>query len=285
MAMEIKIAVPSKGRLRDPTLRLLASAGMEPMYGPDRSLIVPTSQDDVGLVYIRPEDVPAIVYSGAATLGITGLDYVEESGVAVEPCLRLGYGRARLVLAVTEESPVWGPRDLEGARVATKFVSIARRYFQAHGVDPIIFRISGSAEAIPRLGAADAIIDVLSTGTTMRLHRLRPIDTVMETEAVLVARSCNGDEGVERVVESIRGVVNARGMRMVMMNVPGNRLREVLDVLPSMSGPAITRLESREEMWEVITAVPARILSKVIYEAKKRGARDIVVLSLERVIP
>lgn len=285
MAMEIKIAVPSKGRLRDPTLRLLASAGMEPMYGPDRSLIVPTSQEEVGLVYIRPEDVPAIVYSGAAALGITGLDYVEESGVRVETCLRLGYGRARLVLAVPEESSVRVPEDLQGARVATKFIAIARRYFQEHGVEPILFRISGSAEAIPRLGAADAIIDVLSTGTTMRLHRLRPVDTVMETEAVLIARGCRGEEAVERVVEAIWGVVNARGMRMVMMNVPGPRLREVLEVLPSMSGPAITRLESREDMWEVITAVPARMLTRVIYEAKRRGARDIVVLSLERVIP
>ncbi len=283
--MQVKIAVPSKGRLRDPTLKLLSSAGIEPLYSVDRGLIVPSSQDNVSLVYVRPEDIPALVYSGAADLGITGLDYVAEARVDVDACLDLGYGRGRLVLAVPEDSGISSPEMLDGMRVATKFVNIADSYFNSIGVRPRILKISGSAEVMPWLGAADAIIDVVATGTTISLHKLKPIATVMKTQAVLIARTCNGREEVEQVVEAIRGVVNARGMRMVMMNVPGDRLREVLDVLPSMSGPALTRLDSKEDMWEVITAVPVGRLSKVVYEAKKRGARDIVVLHLERVIP
>ncbi len=283
--MRVKIAVPSKGRLREPTLRLLSSAGIEPIYSPDRSLIVPSTQENVSLVYVRPEDIPALVYSGAADVGVTGLDYVAESGVDVEVCLRLGFGNARLVLAVPEGSGITSPSMLQGSRVATKFVNITRAYFERIGVRPQILRISGSAEAMPWLGAAEAIVDTVSTGTTMSLHKLRPIDTVMESEAVLISRYCSGRELVEQVVEAVRGVVNARGTRMLMMNVPGNKLRDVLEVLPSMSGPAITRLEGREDMWEVITAVPAGQLTRIVYEAKKRGARDIVVLSLERVIP
>lgn len=283
--MTLRVAVPSKGRLKGPTLRLLYSAGIEPLQSSDRSLIVPTSLDGVSLVYVRAEDVPSLVYSGAAQLGITGMDYVAESGVSVEQCLSLGFGRARLVLAVPEESSIREPGMLDGLRVATKYVNIARMYFERIGVKPRIIRISGSAEVMPRLGAADAVIDVVSTGTTMALHKLRPIDTIMETEAVIVAQKCSGNDKVEQVVEAVRGVVNAKNTRMLMMNVPGPRLKDVLSVLPSMAGPAVTRLESKEEMWEVITAVPAKELSRVVYEAKKRGARDIVVLSLERVIP
>jgi ATP phosphoribosyltransferase len=136
-----------------------------------------------------------------------------------------------------------------------------------------------------RLGAADAIVDVVSTGTTLMLHGLEPIAEIGETEAVLIARRCSGDERVEMIVESVRSVVNARRTRVLLMNVPGERLRDVLEVLPSMEAPAVTRLDSEKPMWEVITAVPLDSLAEVIYEAKRRGARDIVVLSVERVVP
>lgn len=281
----IRIAVPSKGRLREPTLRLLSAAGLEPAYEPGRSLIVPTVLSMAKLVYIRPEDVAHIVASSAASLGITGLDYVLEADSEVEICLRLGFGNSKLVLAVPNSSRVERAEDLEGARIATKYVNIARRFFEARGVAAKIVRISGSAEVMPRLGAADAIVDVVSTGTTLMMHGLRPVETVMESEAVLISRTCSGDPRVESIVETLKGVVNARTTRMVMMNVPDDRLRDVLSVLPSMSGPAITRLESNEKMWEVITAVQLQDLLRVVYEAKKRGARDIVVLNVERVVP
>ena len=281
-----RLAVPSKGRLKEPTLKLLSQAGFEPLYGESdgRMLIVPTAASWLRLVFVRPEDVPSIVASGAASLGVTGLDYVEESGVRVEVCLKLGFGRARIVVAVPRESGVSRVEDLEGARVATKYVNIASRFFSERGVNVEVVRISGSAEVMPRLGAADAIVDALSTGTTLMLHGLRPVETILETEAVLVASRCSGDYAVESVVEALRGVVNARGYKIVLMNVPGESLERVLEVLPSMAAPAIARLESEEPMWEVITAVPSSMLSKVVYEAKKRGARDIVVLQVERVV-
>ena len=285
---KVKIAVPSKGRLREPALKLLSSAGLDPIYGDgwDRSLMVPTFSGEASLVFVRPEDIPSLVYLGAADLGVTGLDYVLESGVSLESCLRLGFGKASIVVAVAEESGISSVRELgDNSRVATKYVNIATRYFRSQGLSPRIFKISGSAEVMPRLGAADAIVDTLSTGTTMRIHGLKPIDKVMETEAVLVSRDCGSSESIASIVEAIRGVVNARSTKMLMMNVPGDRLKEVLEVLPSMSGPAITRLESGEPMWEVITAVSVEELPRAVYEAKRRGARDIVVLSLERVIP
>ncbi|MCE4613513.1 MAG: ATP phosphoribosyltransferase [Desulfurococcales archaeon] len=283
-----KIAVPSKGRLREPTLSLLSRAGIDPIYGDtgDRSLIVPTLMDDVRLAFLRPEDIPSLVYLGASDLGITGLDYVAESGVDVDVCLRLGYGNASIVLAAPEESGIERAEDLgEGARIATKYVNIARRFFESRGVSPLIFRVNGSAEVLPKLGAADAIVDTVSTGVTLRMHGLRPVEGILKTEAVLIARNCTGNREVEAIVETLRGVVNARSIKMVMMNVPGEKLVDVLRILPSMGGPAVTKLESREPMWEVITAVPVAELHRVVYEAKRRGARDIVVLGAERVVP
>lgn len=286
----LRIAVPSKGRLREPVMRLLSAAGIEPLYGPDsRTLISPTSVENLSLVYVRPEDIPAIVSSGGAELGITGLDYVaEHGGEGLETLLRLGLGRARLVVAVPSEAPVERVEDLpQGVRVATKYVSIARRFFEERGVDARIVRISGSAEVMPRLGVADAILDVMSTGTTLRLHGLRVIAEVMRTEAVLVkgGHVDRSDPLVEEAVEALASVVRARRYKLVLMNVPDERLRDVLEVLPSMSGPTVARIEGEKPMWEVITVVPVEMISRVLLEARKRGARDILVASVDRVVP
>jgi len=289
--LALRVAVPSKGRLRDPVLRLLSAAGIEPLYGPDtRTLITPTSRENVYMVYVRPEDIPAIVSAGGAELGVTGLDFLEEYGAAgVERLLGLGLGKAKLVVAVPSEAPVERVEDLPaGVRVATKYVNIARRFFEERGVEARIVRISGSAEVMPRLGVADAVLDVMSTGTTLRLHGLRVVGEVMSTEAVLVRGSHvdPGDPLVEEVVEAVASVVRARRYKLVLMNVPDSRLRDVVSVLPAMSGPTVARIEGGEEpMWEVITVVPVDEISRVLLEAKKRGARDILVVSVERVVP
>ncbi len=281
----VRIAVPSKGRLREPALALLSRAGFSVSMGSDRFLMAPTSTPWVHLVFVRPEDVPWIVATGAADLGVTGLDYAVESGAGVEPCLRLGFGRARLSVAVPAEAGYRGVGDLEGARVATKYVRIASEFFASRGVRVEIVPIHGAAEVMPRLGAADAIVDVVSTGTTLRVHGLVELETVMETEAVMVARRCGqlrreaGD-----ALASVEAALNAARYRMVMMNVPGDKLESVLEVLPSMAAPAVTRLHGTG-MWEVITAVPVEELASVVAEARRRGARDVAVLEVERLYP
>jgi ATP phosphoribosyltransferase len=288
--LTLRVAVPSKGRLRDPVLRLLSAAGLEPQYGPEgRVLMVPTNWENISLVYVRPEDIPAIVASGGAELGTTGLDYIEEhgwEGLSLET--RLGLGRARLVVAVPEEAPLRSIEEFpDGIRVATKFVNIARRFFEERGVAARVVRISGSAEVMPRLGVADAILDVSSTGTTLRLHGLRVVAEVMRTEAVLVrgGHVDPDDADVVALREALASVTRARRYKLVMMNVPDSSLRSVVEVLPSMSGPTLARVEGREPMWEVITVVPVDQLAHVLVEAKRRGARDIVVLSIDRVVP
>ncbi len=283
----MKIAVPSKGRLKEKTLELLQAAGFGTIYADPRALIVPTTYECIELVFIRPEDIPWIVESGAAEMGITGHDYVVEAGVNVTEILDLGFGTSKLVLAVPNSSNAKRAEDLpEGTRIATKFVNIARDYVKKKGLKWKIIKISGSAEIMPGLGAADAIIDVSSTGTTLRLHGLRPIDVLLESSARLIVNNeFRNDEKVSLVKTMIEGVLRAKRKKLLLMNVPERYLEDVLSTLPSMSGPTLSKVESEEPMWEVIVAVNEDELNDVIMRVKSAGAKDILVINIERLVP
>ncbi len=285
----LRIAVPNKGRLRAPALRLLEDSGIGPIYDPgSRSLVTPTNMDDVYIVYVRAEDIPGVVAAGAADLGITGHDLVVESDAKVDELLDLGFGRARLVLAVPEGSGISSISDLRpGMRVATKFVRIAGEFFRGLGLDVEIVRISGAAEVMPMLGAADAIVDVTSTGTTLALHGLKPIHTIMESSARLIGGPSRAArrELADRVVESVRSVIMAKRRKLLLMNVPDESLSDVLSVLPAMSGPMVAKVQSSSPMWEVMAAVPAEEIPRLIVELRRRGARDLLAIDLERLMP
>ncbi len=282
----MRLAVPSKGRLKDATLELLQQAGLGPSYLDSRALIVPSNYEGLELVFARPEDIPWIVESGAAEMGITGHDYVVESGRDVEEVLDLGYGRSRLVLAVPRSSGITRPEELPpGSRIATKFVNIASNYIKEKGLNARIVKISGSAEVMPGIGAADAIIDITSTGTTLKLHGLVPIDTILVSSARLIVRRGLKSREISEIKLMIESVLKAKRKKLLMMNVPDKVLKDVLSALPAMSGPTISKVESAEPMWEVMVAVDEDDVSKVILEVKKRGARDILVLDIERLIP
>jgi len=288
--VSVRLAIPSKGRLVEPTMKVLEAAGIRPQYADERALMIPTNLDWVTLVRLRTEDIPGVVETCAADLGITGLDFVRESGASVEVLEDLGFGKARLVIAVPEDSGYENVEELpDGVRIATKYVNIARRFFEKIGKRVRIVRVSGSTEVMPLLGAADAILDVMSTGTTLAVHGLKPIATVMETSAHLIAckDSLEGEKGrlVRRVVELIRSVLEAQRKKLVLMNVPERLLQRVLEILPAMAGPTVARIErTPEPMMEVIIVVDEDALPEVILAAKERGARDIVVVPIEKVM-
>ncbi|MGC8556056.1 MAG: ATP phosphoribosyltransferase [Conexivisphaera sp.] len=285
----LRIAVPNKGRLRSPALKLLEESGIDPIYDPSsRSLVTPTNIDGVYIVYARAEDIPGVVAAGAADLGITGHDLVLESGEDVEELLDLQFGRAKLVVAVPETSGVRSIGDVRpGTRVATKFARLTDEFFRGAGIRVEIVRISGAAEVMPILGAADAIVDVMSTGTTLALHGLRPIHTILESSARLIggpSRESKRDLA-EWVVESLRSVIMARRRKLLLMNVPDENLKDVLSILPSMSGPMVAKVQSERPMWEVMAAVPLDQVPSLVVELRRRGARDIVALGIERLMP
>ena len=285
----MKIAIPNKGRLQEPSLKHLQAIGIKPKVFDERALVIPTNWSNVELVAVRTEDIPYIVESGGAELGITGHDYVVESEADVEELVKLDFGEASIVFAVPSG---WNVREVSqirdrSIRIATKYYNIASRYIREQNLKAKIVRVSGAAEVMPYLGAADAVIDVASSGTTLRIHGLEPIDTVLHTYATLIAgknwQKSRYAEMIKLIVTLVQGVINAKGKKMVFMNVPNDRLSDVLSVLPAMLAPAVTKL-SKADAWEVITVVNEDDIPIVITKAISKGARDIVILDIEKVI-
>ncbi len=268
---------------------LLEYIGVRPQAMDDRSLVIPTSWRLLSLIRIRPEDIPSVVESGSAVMGITGLDYVTESGASVNVIERLGFGRGKIVVAVPYGSGVSSIDDVkDGMRLATKYVNITNSYFSKLGKRIRIVKISGSAEVMPLLNVADGIVDVMSTGTTLRLHGLKPIGVIMESEAALITpRELSDDEKefVDKFLILMRGALASNGRKLVLMNVPEEDLAAVLKVLPAMEGPTIADVASGRPMKEVISVVPEESIPDLLPLLKKAGAKDILVLSIEKVIP
>ena len=286
---EIILAIPSKGRLRKPTLRLLARAGVSPLNEHSRVLYAPTSIPWIKLVAARASDIPRLVAEGAASLGITGHDFVVESQARVDEVLDLQFGFSRMVLAVPEDSPIRSPSDLTGnVRIATKFPSIASSYLKGRGLKARIVYVSGAAEIAPKLGIADAIIDITSTGLTLRIHGLKIVDEILSSTARLIANPefLRAEPGlVDEVATALSSVLRARRKKLLMMNVPEEKLREVVKLIPSMGGPTIARVESDPPMWEVYFVISEEEVYQVINAVKAAGARDILVLPIERIVP
>lgn len=283
------VAIPSKGRLVEPTLDFLKLVGIRLQAVDERALVVPTSWQDLNIVRVRPEDIPSVVESGSASLGITGLDYVIESGASVDVLERLGYGRGRLVFAVPTPSRIMHLDDVnDDLRIATKYVNITRKFFEDLGRRVRIVRISGSAEVMPLLGVADAIVDVVSTGTTLRIHGLRPVGVLMESECVMISpKDPDGDTKyfIEKTRLLVRSALQSSNRKLVLMNVPLENLNSVLKVVPAMEGPTIADVASGRPIKEVISVVPEEDLPDLLVRLKEAGARDILVLSIEKVIP
>ncbi len=278
------IAVPNKGRLSQPALELLKQAGIKPEIE-ERKLIVSTNNPNINVLFARAKDIPEYVYMNAAQAGITGYDMVVESGVDVDVLLKLGFGKAKLVIAVPAESRVRSVEDLEGMRVATEFRNIAKRFFDEKGIEVEIVEVSGACENAPQIGVADAILDLTSTGTTLKINNLRVIEEVLETEAVLIVnKEWRESFEVKALVTSIRGVLNARGMMYLMMNVPEGALEDVKRIVPGLKGPTVMKVESDENMLAVHVVVHEDKLFEVLEQLKKVGARDILIIPVQRLI-
>jgi len=280
----MRIAVPNKGRLHDPTIDLLERAGLHVTNGARRKLYAETVDPDVTLLFVRAADVPAYVADGAADLGITGHDQVRESGTDLVDLLDLGFGNCRLVLAAPETSSLSAVSDLDGGTVATEFPGVARDFFSEREIDPEIVEVSGATELTPLVDIADAIIDITSTGTTLRVNGLEVIEEVLESSVRLVARpDVVEDPKVEQVRTALESVLSADGKRYLMMNVPRDSLAEVREVIPGMGGPTVMDIAGTDKV-AVHAVVDERDVFEVINDVKEKGASDILVTEIERLI-
>lgn len=288
---ELLLALPNKGRLYEPTLRALNRAGIILLDRNQRALFARTSDSELRVIFIRSADIPRFVERNIASLGITGYDFIIDSGADVVDLLDLGFGKAKVVVAVPERSEVQSVEEIKDeAKVATKLTHLAEDFFRKRGVRVSMVRISGAAEIMPFLGISEVIVDVTGTGATLQAHGLRVVGEVLDTSARLIAnRESLQDprwrEKIREIRTAFESVLRAEGKRLVMMNVPDKVLPIVTTILPSMSGPTVAKVESSEPMWEVYSVVDEKDLYQVVNAVKKAGARDILVVPIERIIP
>ncbi|MCL7411792.1 MAG: ATP phosphoribosyltransferase [Methanosarcinaceae archaeon] len=282
----IRIAIPNKGRLHDPTVALLKEAGLPVLEGTTRKLFAKTTDPDITFLFARAADIPEYVQDGAADVGITGLDLISETGADVDVILDLNFGRAKLVLAVPDDSPITSPQDLEGMRVATEFPNITKQYFKKHGVNISVVRVSGACEMTPHVGIADAIVDISSSGTTLLTNRLKAIEDVFSSSVRLITnhKSAAEKEKIQYIKTAIESVLNAKGKRYLMMNVPAEKLDAVKALLPGLAGPTVMKVESDESILAVHAVVDADMIFSTVSKLKDVGACGILVVPIERMI-
>lgn len=284
----LKIALPNKGRLADDTRELFDDAGLEVrVRGGDRALTASLGGAFEAL-FVRAQDIPEFVADGAADAGVTGWDLVCESGRALETRLDLGFGRCRLVVAAREERAAAALESWTGARVATPFPRLAREFFAARAIAVEVVPVSGAAEAAPHLGIADVVVDLTSTGSTLRVNGLREVATVMDSTARLIAAPAlapGQTAALGELTAALDSVLCARDKRYVMANVPRAALERVRQVLPGLDGPTVVDVLDGGALVAVHAVVPAAGIGGVVGALKALGARGILVTRIERLVP
>jgi len=284
----IKIAVQKKGRLSEFSLEILKSSGVDFEIHQGR-LFARCRKFPLDIIFLRDDDIPEYVQDGNSDLGIVGSNVVSETGARVVTLDALGFGRCELSIAVPGKSGLKKVEELEGKRIATSYPNILSGFLDEKGIrDVNIVEIHGSVEITPSMDVADAICDLVSTGSTMRLHELVPIETVLESEAILIANPDTLSEGwklelVERLRFRIQSYLRARKTKYVMMNAPEESLEKIRQTLPGMKSPTVLPL-AREGLIAIHTAVPEDQFWNVAEQLKEFGATDILVVPIEKLV-
>lgn len=286
--MKIKIAIPSKGRISEPSINILEKAGLGLIDKNNRKLISKTFNDDIEVMFARASDIPEFVNDGVADMGITGVDLIQESESDVEELLDLRFGQTKLVLAAPEESDINCVEDIkDDMKVATEFPVLTKKYLNEKGLDLKIVKLSGSTEAAPFIGIADLITDLTSTGTTLKMNHLEIIDTILESTIKLIANHDSLNEKrelIESVSTSIKGVLDADRKKLIMMNVYSDDLDKVKDVMPSMGGLTISEVLSDKKTVAVQAVIDEKEVFELVNDLRNAGAHDILVVPIERII-
>ena len=285
--MTLKLAVPNKGRLNERSVELLLKSGLDLGEDWGRKLYVTVRGQDIEVMFVRAQDIPEFVYSGAVDLGITGEDQVIESGYDLDFLLKLEFGHCRLSVAVPEASGIKNVKDIpDGTRVATSFPNSTKRFFKKIGKKVEIVTVSGAAEIMPYMGVSDIIVDLVSSGSTLKTNRLLELVRIIESQAVVVAKKGKGkDKESADVVDSIRSVIAAESLTYLMANVPKTSLKEVQVLFPGMSGPTVVNIAGRDDMVAIQVVVSKDRIYNSVNELRRLGGEGILTLPIDRLVP
>ena len=281
----LRIAVQSKGRLYDETMMLLAEAGIRLNRG-KRILLLSAKGFPVEVLFLRDDDIPESVANGVADVGIVGENEYVEKGAKALLLRRLGFSKCRLSLAIPKEEDYDGVEWFEGKTIATSYPEILRRFLAERQVEANIHVISGSVEIAPGIGLADAIFDIVSSGSTLVSNQLKEVEVVMQSEALLIGNKNLSEEKKEILNDllfRIEAVKAAEDKKYVLMNIPTDKLGEIIEVLPGMKSPTVMPLA--QEGWSSVhTVLDQKCFWKIIEKLKALGAEGILVLPIEKMI-
>ncbi len=256
MAENLRIGIPSKGRLSEISGELLSAAGLS-FRRQERSLFARVRDMPIDVTFLRTDDIPVLCAEGAIDLGINGSDLLTESGAVVNTRLKLGVGNCRLALCIPDDSPVKRPADLDGKRVATSFPNITTGFLAQHKATPHIVDLTGSVEVMIALGVADPIVDLVETGSTLAANRLHVLAELGRYETVLIQNPATPHGHIaDRVCRRLDGVVIARAWSLLEYNVPEEKLAEAEQITPGYNSPTINRLE--QHGWYAVRAMVKR---------------------------
>ena len=285
MRDRLRLAIPNKGRLVEPTLALLHDAGLV-FEEHDRSLVARVQNLDLDILFVRTNDVIEFVGDGVADLGVTGVDLLVETGSDLPVIHELGYGRCRLAAAVPADSSIRAIEALAGSRIATAHPNTTRRFFAERRISVDVIPISGAVEVAPRLGLAEAIVDLVSTGSTLQMNGLRPVGDVLASQAILVANVAARTERADELAAidtMLSAVLAARGRKYLMMNAPAARLDELSALLPGLESPSVIPL-THEGMIAIHAVVDADAVWSLLPRLKSAGATGILILPIEKLV-
>ncbi len=281
----LRIAVQAKGRLYDETMTFLEESDIK-LSAMKRSLLVQSSNFPLEVLFLRDDDIPQSVATGVADIGIVGENEFVEKKESAEIIKRLGFSKCRLSLAMPKDIEYPGIEWFEGKKIATSYPGILSTYLEEQGVSAEIHVITGSVEVAPGIGLADAIFDIVSSGSTLVSNRLKEVEVVMKSEALLIGSKNMSEEKSEILKELLfrmDAVRTAEDKKYVLMNAPKKRLEEIVAVLPGMKSPTVMPL-AQEGWCSVHTVLDERCFWEIIGKLKALGAEGILVLPIEKMI-
>ncbi|HMM01340.1 MAG: ATP phosphoribosyltransferase [Prevotella sp.] len=283
--MVLRIAVQSKGRLFEETMELLQEAGVK-LNNIKRTLLVPAKGFPVEILFLRDDDIPQAVATGVADIGVVGENEYMEKNEDAEVVKRLGFSKCRLSLAIPKDENYEGIKWFEGKKIATSYPFILNKYMKEKEINSDIHIITGSVEISPSIGLSDAIFDIVSSGGTLVSNRLKEVEVVMQSEALLIATKNLSQEKkdiLDELIFRIEAVQTATDKKYVLLNAPEDKLSEIIDILPGMRSPTVTPLATKG--WcSVQSVVEDKRFWEVISKLKSLGAEGILVLPIEKMI-
>ncbi|MBY6204672.1 ATP phosphoribosyltransferase [Halomonas denitrificans] len=292
----LKIAIQKSGRLSESSLKLLERAGLHFARSKDK-LFWYGRNLPVDLLLVRDDDIPRLLLEGVCELGIVGENVAAEKeleaaqrrpGAALDTLAPLEFGHCRLMLALPEDQDYTGPKQLEGRRIATSYPQLTARWLQENGVSADIVTLNGAVEIAPSLGTAEAIVDLVSTGTTLRANHLKAVATVLESQAALYRGASTLDNEqqalLDKLVQRIQGVQTARETKYVMLHAPRERIDRISEVLPGAETPTILPLEGQPGRVAIHALCTEQVFWEHLEELKQAGASAILVLPVEKML-